>query len=295
MNINLEKQMFKFNDIKIANHSQIIINGERGKLECLYNSSGATSISSPVLMLFHPQPNSKGTMYNKILQQTMIIAAKMGFVVFTLNFGGVGNSCGKIEDGPGEFLDASSAFKWISDQHSYSRSKWVFGFSFGAYIAAQLTMRRPEIDGFIFVSTPLEIYDFSFFIPFPVTGLVVHASEDQIVKEYKILNFFGKNDRCNNINYSPILTKTNHFFQNIDYEKEIGFSIYHYLQKYSNHEFLRKIHEYEIMNHKKPFLNFEEYSSIRNFNFFDQNSEENFPQQSDDYYNIDARIMADEM
>jgi alpha/beta superfamily hydrolase len=261
----VQDKICKLNEIEIKKHNQIMIQGERGKLECLYNSSGAISISSPVLLLFHPQPNSNGTMYNKILQNVMILASKMGFVTLTLNFGGVGNSAGKIEDGVGEFLDAASAFKWISEKHSYSRNRWVFGFSFGAYIAAQLTMRRPEIDGFILLSTPLDIYDFSFFAPFPVNGLIMHSADDQIVKEYKILNFFGKNDRCNNIEYSRIDDKMNHFFQNVDFEKNLGFSIYHYLKKYSDPIFFRRIEEFESMNHKKPFINFDEYAEIVNF------------------------------
>lgn len=263
-------KIYKLNEIKIKKHSEIIINGERGKLECLYNQSGAISQSSPVLLLFHPQPNSSGTMYNQILQYVMEIAAKMGFVVFTMNFGGVGNSEGKIEDGQGEFFDAASAFKWISDRHSYSRNKWVFGFSFGAYIAAQLTMRRPEIDGFIFLSTPLDIYDFSFFVPFPVNGLVIHSKDDQIVKEYKILNFFGQNDRSNNIEYCRVKEKTNHFFQNINLEESIGFSIYHYLKKYSEVNFFRKIEEFELMTEKlqKPFLSYNEYLEELNMSGF---------------------------
>jgi hypothetical protein len=126
-------------------------------------------------------------------------------------------------------------------------------------------MRRPEIDGFISLSTPLDIYDFSFFAPFPVNGLVIHSADDQIVKEYKILNFFGKNDKCNHIEYARVEGQINHFFQNVNFEQEIGYSIYHYLKKYSDPSLFRRIEEYELMNHKKPFMNFEEYAKIANF------------------------------
>jgi hypothetical protein len=94
--------------------------------------------------------------------------------------------------------------------------------------------------------------------------LVIHSASDQIVKEYKVLNFFGKNDRCNNIEYARVDSKMNHFFQNVDFDRDLGFSIYHYLKKHSDSSFFRKIQEFELMNHKKPFINFEEYTKIAN-------------------------------
>lgn len=266
MNNSEQNKTYRLKDIEIKKHSKIIINGERGNLESLYNQTGAKNISSPVLLFLHPQPNSNGTMYNKIIQETMNLAAKMGFVVLAINFGGVGNSAGRIENGFGEFLDAASAFKWLSDNHSYSRQRWVFGFSFGSYIGAQLTMRRPEIDGFIFLSTPIDIYDFSFFSPFPVNGLVIHSSHDQIVKENKILNFFGKNDRCGNISYTRIEEKISHFFTNINFEQNLGYSIYHYLKKHIDQDLIRKIEEFECdFSNKKPFITFNEYAELANY------------------------------
>ena len=45
----------------------------------------------------------------------------------------------------------------------------------------QLLMRRPEINGFISISPPANIHDFSFLAPCPSSGLVVHGDEDKIV------------------------------------------------------------------------------------------------------------------
>jgi heme oxygenase len=59
--------------------------------------------------------------------------------------------------------------------------------------------------------------------------------------------------------------KVSHFFNNIDFEETIGHSIYHYLKKYSDGELIRKIYEFEVMENKKPFMNFEEYAEIANF------------------------------
>ena len=41
----------------------------------------------------------------------------------------------------------------------------IAGFSFGAWIGLQLLMRRPEIEGFITIAPPANLYDFSFLAP----------------------------------------------------------------------------------------------------------------------------------
>ena len=45
----------------------------------------------------------------------------------------------------------------------------------------QLLMRRPEITGFISVTPPANIYDFSFLAPCPSSGLMVQGDRDDIV------------------------------------------------------------------------------------------------------------------
>ena len=46
----------------------------------------------------------------------------------------------------------------------------------------QLLMRRPETDGFISVSPPSNMYDFSFLAPCPASGLFLHGTADTVVR-----------------------------------------------------------------------------------------------------------------
>ena len=50
------------------------------------------------------------------------------------------------------------------------------GYSFGAWIGMQLLMRRPEINRFISIAPPANLYDFSFLAPCPASGLLVHGA-----------------------------------------------------------------------------------------------------------------------
>ncbi|MCB2137516.1 MAG: alpha/beta hydrolase, partial [Rhodobacteraceae bacterium] len=43
-----------------------------------------------------------------------------------------------------------------------------------------LLMRRPEITGFISVSPPANMYDFSFLAPCPASGLIINGSADRV-------------------------------------------------------------------------------------------------------------------
>ncbi len=75
----------------------------------------------------------------------------------------------------GELTDAAVAIDWLQEHNSNNVPIWVVGFSFGAWVAMQLTMRRPEIVSFVALSLPATKYDFSFLSPCPVPGLIIQS------------------------------------------------------------------------------------------------------------------------
>ena len=77
--------------------------------------------------------------------------------------------------------DAATALDWLQTTNPAASQCWVAGFDFGAWVGMQLLMRRPETDGFISVSPPTNMYDFSFLAPCPASGLFLHGSADTVV------------------------------------------------------------------------------------------------------------------
>jgi hypothetical protein len=76
-------------------------------------------------------------------------------------------------------------------------------------------MRRPEIDGFIAVAPPANLYDFSFLAPCPSSGLIVQGDQDMIVPldaAQKLVNKLS-HQRDIKIDYR-IVKGADHFFQN---------------------------------------------------------------------------------
>ncbi len=108
------------------------------------------------------------------------------------NFRGVGRSQGEFDSGIGELADAATALDWLQSTNPAASQCWVAGYSFGAWIGMQLLMRRPETDGFISVSPPTNMYDFSFLAPCPASGLILHGAADTVVPPVEVERVVSK-------------------------------------------------------------------------------------------------------
>lgn len=158
---------------------EVIFTGPAGRVEGRYTAGPLPS--SPVALILHPHPKHGGTMNNKVVYSLFQAFAKKGFSTLRFNFRGVGRSEGSYDNGEGELADAAAAMDWLQSTHPQVNSFWVAGFSFGAWIAMQLLMRRPELDGFVALSPPTNMYDFNFLAPCPVSGQVIHGEQDAVV------------------------------------------------------------------------------------------------------------------
>ena len=192
---------------------EIIYSGPDGRLEGRMNV--VENKRSPVAIILHPLPQFGGNMNNPIIFNLYHTFIKKGFSVLRFNFRGVGKSQGEFDQGIGELSDAAASLDWIQSQVSDSKGCWVAGYSFGAWIAMQLLMRRPEINRFISISPQPNVYDFSFLSPCPSSGLMIYGKDDKVVPKDDILRLVEKlqTQRNINIDYKNI-AGANHFFEN---------------------------------------------------------------------------------
>ena len=204
---------------------EIIFNGPEGRLEGRYFHSNEPK--APVALVLHPHPLHGGTMNNKVSYNLFKAFVNNGFSVLRFNFRGVGKSQGKYDDGVGELADATTAMDWLQAQNPHSNIFWIGGFSFGAWIAMQLLMRRPEIMGFISISPPANNYDFSFLSPCTASGLIMQGSKDTIVPESYPAKLAEKLSAQKSIDIDyQVIENADHFFRdNIE-------DLYKRLEKY---------------------------------------------------------------
>ena len=192
---------------------EIIINGPAGRIEARYHHAGR--IDSPTALMLHPHPQFGGTMNNQIVYNLYYAFVERGFSVLRFNFRGVGRSQGFFDNGPGELADAASALDWLQAQTPDSRSCWIAGVSFGTWIAMQLLMRRPEVDGFICIAPPANIYDFNFLAPCPSSGLVISGEKDKVVPWSSVGELAQKTKTQKGIKIEHhVIAGANHFFAN---------------------------------------------------------------------------------
>ncbi|WP_114393619.1 alpha/beta hydrolase [Oleisolibacter albus] len=189
----------------------VIINGPAGRIEGRYSHGKIPN--APVALLLHPHPQHGGTMNNRVVYTLFHAFTKRGFSALRFNFRGVGRSQGSYDRGEGELSDAASALDWLQTYNPNASSCWIGGFSFGAWIGMQLLMRRPEIDGFLSIAPPANMFDFSFLAPCPASGLIVHGDRDEVVPEASVTRLVNKlsSQRDIRIEYRKV-EGANHFF-----------------------------------------------------------------------------------
>ena len=190
---------------------EVNFNGPDGRLEGRYHPSNKPQ--APLALLLHPHPQHGGTMNNKIIYKLYQTFTKRGFSTLRFNFRGVGRSQGQFDNGQGELSDAASALDWMQTQNPNTRSCWIAGFSFGASVAMQLMMRRPEIDGFISIAPPASQHDFSFLAPCPASGMIIHGDKDEVVPQSSVDKLAQKLQKQKNIKIDyRIVEGSDHFF-----------------------------------------------------------------------------------
>ena len=192
---------------------EVIISGPEGRIEARYHH--CNDKNAPAAVILHPHPKHGGTMNNKVVYNLYHNFANNGFSVVRFNFRGVGRSEGAFDGGIGELTDAATVLDWLQTQNPEAASFWVGGFSFGAWLAMQLLMRRPELEGFLAVSPPANMYDFNFLAPCPRSGMVIQGDQDSIVEEEAVSKLVSKLDAQRNISINyKVIGQADHFFRN---------------------------------------------------------------------------------
>jgi alpha/beta superfamily hydrolase len=209
---------------------EVIFPGPEGRLEGRYHPHKGKR-DAPIAIILHPHPQFGGTMNNRVVYNLHYTFHNMGFNVLRFNFRGVGRSQGEYDQGIGELSDAASALDYLQSMNQNAKHCWVAGFSFGAWIGMQLLMRRPEISGFISVSPPANMYDFSFLAPCPASGLVINGLGDRVAPPQDTVNLVNKLHEQKGITVThQEVDGAGHFFEN-DHMDTLTGSVEGYVQR----------------------------------------------------------------
>ena len=202
---------------------EVILTGAAGRIEGRY--SAGKQAAAPIALILHPHPKVGGHMNNPVVAQLFHLFMKRGFAVLRFNYRGVGKSQGEFDSGIGELADAATALDWLQSSNPTASQCWVAGYQFGAWIGMQLLMRRPETDGFISITPPTNMYDFSFLAPCPASGLILHGSADNVTPPIEVERVVSKlrTQKGIVIDYELVEGATHFWAENItDVEQRVG-------------------------------------------------------------------------
>jgi len=164
----------------------IILAGSAGRIQASYHAAGG--VDNPIAVIFHDSPLAGGSMNEPVAYTLFYTFLKKGFSVLRFNFRGVGGTEGEFEGGDAELADASTAVDWLQRAREESKTFFLAGVGFGAWIAHQMVMRRMEITNYMAVKPPVKKFDYSFFNPASCPGLVMGSrdvpQEEEILKSF---------------------------------------------------------------------------------------------------------------
>jgi alpha/beta superfamily hydrolase len=212
---------------------EIFFNGPVGRIEGRYIKSEDSK--SPIALVLHSDPTQGGNMNDKVVYSIYKTLANLGFTVLRINFRGVGLSQGQFDNGIGEMLDVATAIDWLQNDNPLSQGTIVAGFSFGAWIGMQLTMRRPDVSKFIAVSPPVSKRDFSFLTPSTIRGIILHGTNDSIIPQKDVEDLAKKILAQQYSDYMTykIVDGADHFFR--EKLNELSFEIKKYFKESNEH------------------------------------------------------------
>ena len=189
--------------------------GPAGRLEISYLES--TNLNAPLALFLHPDPQIGGSMNNRIIYNLFKQFSRHDYTCLRFNYRGVGKSEASFDNGEGELIDAATALDYLQLKNENSRGCCIVGYSFGAWIAVQLMMRRPEVNEFLLVAPPFQTHNFEFLGPAPERGLVIVPENDSQATALDLDKFLKQFHNKPQISAS-IISDANHFFSNKDEE-----------------------------------------------------------------------------
>jgi alpha/beta superfamily hydrolase len=130
------------------------------------------------LVICHPHPLYGGDMDNPVVVRVAEVGSESGLSTLRFNFRGVGRSTGTHARGQGEQDDLRVAMDALRARVPEGRPLGVAGYSFGAWIAAQVTGSHVPAAALCLIAPPLDMLDFGSFAGTDVDVLLVAGTRD---------------------------------------------------------------------------------------------------------------------
>lgn len=165
------------------------------------------------VVICHPHSLMGGSMHNNVVEAIKEAFTQENYSTLRFNFRGVGRSTGMYSEGKGEQEDIIAVCKYLKNM---GIMKLFFaGYSFGSWVGSQVIQKDDNpFTGSIFVSPPVNYFDFDFTKLINKINMIICGSKDQFC-DLDILKEQAKKINSN----LNIIANADHFY--LDKEKEL--------------------------------------------------------------------------
>lgn len=184
---------------------ELFIAGPAGELQAIVHK--VDDQVSRVAIICHPDPLQEGTMDNKVVTTLARAFNALGLVAIRFNYRGVGQSAGTFGKIAGEVADCLAVVNWAKQQWPQAQL-CLAGFSFGAYIAAEVAS-TVDVVQLISVAPSVERMPYAALPKVSCPWLVIQGEEDEVVSPQAVYAWFARLDANKTLIKFP---HTGHFF-----------------------------------------------------------------------------------
>jgi len=163
----------------------------------------------PGVVLCHPHPLYGGNMHSSLIINITRILSKHGFITLRFNFRGVGYSEGSYGGGIEEAKDVKAAIDFIEGVQPQENNLFLVGYSFGAMVGLQVAENEDSVCGWVGISPPVAMYDFSFLKKSNKPKLIIYGSSDFVCPGEEMKRLFSSLNEPKSLTVIP---GTDHFF-----------------------------------------------------------------------------------
>jgi len=129
-------------------------------------------------LVCHPHPLYGGTMHNKVVFKVAQALQTLGMPTLRFNFRGVGHSTGTYDEGRGEMDDVRYALEFLSRRYP-GLPVILGGFSFGAYVALQVTAIDDRVQAMIGLGVPARMFAGEYLKDCHKPKLIIQGTKDE--------------------------------------------------------------------------------------------------------------------
>jgi uncharacterized protein len=164
------------------------LDGPAGRLEARIDEP--VGLPRAVAVVAPPHPELGGTLHDRVVYHATQGLIRVGCAVIRFTFRGAGASEGTFTGGPGERDDFHAAIDAAAARYPLL-PVWAVGYSFGAWIAADVAAADSRVTRLVAIAPPVSSYDFAAVIGTGKPVFLIHGERDHLAPVKAVQRFYG--------------------------------------------------------------------------------------------------------